>query len=166
MNSKTYGIVISVIVILVLIGAIFYFSGNMPSGPQTPLSDNYAPIQKSSSQNQTQAPISNPQPSVYSEEQTKEIVFTDSGFSPSVLTVKAGTTVVFKNNSLKDFWPASAKHPTHDVYPIKGGCIGSIFDACKAIAPGGQWEFKFDVLGSWAYHDHLNPTFFGKVIVL
>lgn len=152
MNSKTYGIIIGVIVVLVLIGAIFYFSGNTPSSQQKPLSDNYVPI-------------SNLQPNENLEAQTKEIVFTDSGFSPSVLAIKSGTTVVFKNNGSKDFWPASAKHPTHDVYPIKGGCVGSIFDACKAIAPGGKWEFKFDVSGSWAYHDHLHPTFFGKVNV-
>ena len=145
MNSKTYGIVIGVIVILALVGAIFYFSGSAPSGQQKQSSDNYV-------SNQTGG-------------QTKEIVFTDSGFSPSVLTIKAGTTVVFKNSGSKDFWPASAKHPTHNEYPIKGGCVGSIFDACKAIAPGGQWEFKFDVLGGWNYHDHLNPTFFGKVVV-
>ena len=154
MNSKTYGIVIGVIVILALVGAIFYFS-NTPSGQQKQSSDNYTPISKSSNQNQqNQTGI-----------QTKEIVFTDLGFSPPVLTIKAGTTVVFKNNSSKDFWPASAKHPTHDVYPVKGGCINSIFDACKAISPGGSWEFKFDVLGSWNYHDHLKPTFFGKVVV-
>ncbi len=144
MNSKTYGIIISAIIVLVLVGAIFYFS-NTPGRQQKQSSDNYVP-------NQTGA-------------QTKEIVFTDLGFSPPVLTIKAGTTVVFKNNSSKDFWPASAKHPTHNEYPIKGGCVGSIFDACKAIAPGGQWEFKFDVLGGWNYHDHLNPTFFGKVVV-
>ncbi len=166
MNSKTYWIIIGVIVILALAGAIFYFSSS-PSSDQNLSDKNYIPIQQSLNQVQTAAPIGDPQPAVNSQSQTKvkEILFTDSGFSPSSMTVKAGDTVKFVNQSSEDFWPASAKHPTHDVYPVKGGCMASIFDACKAILPGGNWGFKFDVVGSWNYHDHLHPIFFGKVNV-
>jgi len=99
------------------------------------------------------------------------ITFTNSGFSPSPLTVKVGDTVKFVNNSDKAFWPASAMHPTHKTYP--GSDIekcdtderGSIFDACEGIAPGRSWEFTFTEVGEWGYHDHLNAKFFGKVIV-
>lgn len=99
------------------------------------------------------------------------ITFTDSGYAPSPLTVKVGDTVKFVNNSGSDFWPASAMHPTHTVYP--GSDIEkcdtpeevNIFDACKGIAPGGSWEFTFNEAGEWGYHDHLNAKLFGKVIV-
>src|SRR3989344_749590 len=99
------------------------------------------------------------------------ITFTETGFSPSVLTVKAGETVKFVNSSDGNFWPASAIHPTHTVYPGSGieKCDTaereSIFDACDGIAPGGSYEFTFNEVGEWGYHDHLNAKFFGKVVV-
>lgn len=95
----------------------------------------------------------------------KIITYTDSGFSPSPLAVKAGETVLYKNESSRSFWPASASHPTHAVYLVYGGCINSIFDACKAYDPGESWSFTFTVKGTWGYHDHINPSYFGSVVV-
>ncbi len=99
------------------------------------------------------------------------IIFTSGGFSPNPLTVKVGDTVKFVNNSSVDFWPASAMHPTHKAYP--GSDIekcdtderGSIFDACESIVPGGSFEFTFNEVGEWGYHNHLDAKFFGKVVV-
>lgn len=93
------------------------------------------------------------------------ITLTDAGFSPSTLTIKKGETVVFKNNSSGAMWVASAMHPTHDVYPIKGGCVSSIFDQCEAKVAGGSWSFKFDIAGTWKYHNHRNSDQFGMVVV-
>jgi len=99
------------------------------------------------------------------------IAFTSTGFSPSPLSVKVGETVKFVNNSSVEFWPASAMHPTHKVYPNSGieKCDTdereSIFDACEGIAPGGSYEFTFNEVGEWGYHDHLDVQFFGKVVV-
>jgi plastocyanin len=104
---------------------------------------------------------------VVSEEGSEEnvITYTDSGFSPKEMKIKAGETAVFKNESSKSMWPASAMHPTHAVYPTTGGCLGSTFDACKGLLPGESWSFKFDIAGNWKYHDHLTPTFFGAIDV-
>ncbi len=93
------------------------------------------------------------------------ITYTDTGYSPSSLTIKAGEAVTFKNESSRSMWPASAMHPTHKLYPTTGGCIGSTFDACQGVLPGGSWSFQFDVAGEWKYHDHLDPTKFGTIIV-
>ncbi len=99
------------------------------------------------------------------------ITFTESGYSPNPLTIKAGETVKFVNNSEQDFWPASAMYPTHTVYPGSGiekcdtDARSSLFDSCEGIAPGDSWEFTFNEVGEWAYHDHLRAKFFGKVIV-
>ncbi|OGI71048.1 hypothetical protein A3B84_02490 [Candidatus Nomurabacteria bacterium RIFCSPHIGHO2_02_FULL_35_13] len=93
------------------------------------------------------------------------VVYSDTGYSPSTLNVKVGDIVTFKNNSSMSMWTASAMHPTHAVYPTTGGCLGSTFDACKGVQPGDSWSFKFDIVGSWKYHDHLKPSFFGTVVV-
>lgn len=85
------------------------------------------------------------------------INYTSSGFNPSTITVKKGTAVTFMNNSSSTVWPASAPHPSHTDYPA--------FDPKKAIAAGGSWVFTFDKVGSWKYHNHLNPTQSGTVVV-
>ena len=106
------------------------------------------------------------------EEETTEEISSDetieissSGFSPSTLTITKGTTVKFINMDEGGHWPASASHPTHTAYPTEGGCIGSSFDACKALAQGETFEFTFDEVGEWKYHDHRNPSLFGTIIV-
>lgn len=98
-------------------------------------------------------------------ESEKVIIYSNSGYSPASLKIRAGETVVFKNKSSQNMWPASAKHPTHDGYPTTGGCLGSTFDACKAVPPGEAWSFKFDVKGDWKFHDHLTPKYFGSIVV-
>ncbi|MBI1839117.1 MAG: hypothetical protein HYR95_02400 [Candidatus Colwellbacteria bacterium] len=89
----------------------------------------------------------------------------DDGFSPMELRVRKGDTVVWTNKSGKSSWPASAVHPTHDVYPERGGCISSAFDACKGLGLGEAFKFTFNQVGSWKYHDHLNSTHFGTIVV-
>ena len=95
----------------------------------------------------------------------KVITYTDIGYSPSSLQINVGDTVVFKNGSSQSMWPASAMHPAHKDYPTIGGCLGSTFDACKGVQMGDSWSFKFDIAGNWKYHDHLNPKYFGAIIV-
>lgn len=78
------------------------------------------------------------------------ISMTSSGFSPSTLEIAPGTTVSFRNDGVRNHWPASAVHPTHQEYPG--------FDALRAIPPGGHYSFTFENPGTWRYHDHLNPA--------
>ena len=101
------------------------------------------------------APLSN---------QTATITYTDDGFSPSVLTVQSGTTVIFENKSGSQFWPASDPDPSHDGYPGPGSCNGNACDACAPIA-GTSWSLRFDKIGSWGYHNHLNPSHTGTILV-
>lgn len=98
-------------------------------------------------------------------EKENAVIYTDSGYSPTALKIKKGETAVFKNQSSRAMWPASATHPTHRVYPTTGGCIGSVFDACAGVQPGETWSFKFDISGIWKYHDHLNPDATGAITV-
>lgn len=95
------------------------------------------------------------------------ITYTDAGYSPASITINRGQTVRFVNQSSRDFWPASAMHPTHEVYPEDrpGQCLGSAFDACEAIPPGGQYSFTFNQEGEWGYHDHIDAQYFGRITV-
>ena len=96
----------------------------------------------------------------------KIIEIASTGFSPTTLTIKTGEKVTFVNkDSSRQHWPASAVHPTHVVYPESGGCIGSKFDACKGLALNEEWSFSFNEKGTWQYHDHLNPSLFGTIVV-
>ncbi len=106
-----------------------------------------------------------------SDKEPNTIVITSNGFSPDELKIKAGDTVTWINNDKNEHWPASAKHPTHTVYPgsdIKK-CGTSeqdkIFDACKGLKEDESWSFTFNEKGTWFYHDHLDVSLFSKIIV-
>lgn len=96
---------------------------------------------------------------------TWEVKITDEGFFPRELMVKQGDAVIWTNGGSRPHWPASAMHPTHAAYPTTGGCIGSTFDACRGLETGAKFEFKFDQVGTWRYHDHLNSSLTGAIVV-
>ncbi len=79
------------------------------------------------------------------------------GFTPGSVTIKKGQIVSFKNVGSNAHWPASAPHPTHTDYPE--------FDPKHEIAPGQSWNFQFDKVGTWRFHDHLNSGEMGNIIV-
>ena len=87
------------------------------------------------------------------------------GFLPGTLRIKAGESVTFINKDSLEHWPASDIHPTHNLYPESGGCIGSKFDACRGLKPGESWSFTFNKKGTWEYHDHLHSNLRGTIIV-
>lgn len=99
------------------------------------------------------------------------ITYSDKGYSPSLLTIKTGDTVIFKNQSAQNMWTASAMHPAHILYSgtsLSEHCpdtTNTSFDACKGTLPGESWSFTFSKTGTWPYHDHLHPTLFGKIVV-
>src|SRR5258708_18234 len=103
-------------------------------------------------------PVTNPPtPTPPVSSTTVIVTYGSSGFSPASVTVKKGTEVIFVNNSSGNFWPASAPHPSHTDYPA--------LDPRNAIAAGNSWSFVFDKVGTWKYHDHLNPVRGGSVTV-
>ncbi len=145
-------IIAIVIVVIVALGGYFLFKGAYQPTPVV---------------SQPSVEESLPQPSVEQSpaREEKVVTYSDAGYSPSTLEIKAGDTVTFKNQSSRSMWTASAMHPTHLLYPTTGGCIGSTFDACKGVQAGDSWSFQFDIKGTWKYHNHLNPSNFGTIIV-
>ncbi|MCH7951221.1 cupredoxin domain-containing protein [Patescibacteria group bacterium] len=95
----------------------------------------------------------------FDEENGKEntVVYTDAGFSPSAITVQAGTAVTFVNESSGVMWVASAVHPTHQ--NLRG------FDQLKSTGHGTSYSYTFTQAGEWKYHDHRSPGETGTVVV-
>ena len=155
--------IIYITIAILFIGGVIFFAKQSvaPTSQETvgevPSEENQTPVDSNPSQS-----TSTPQTPVA---EGKVVTYTDAGYSPATLEVKVGDTVTFKNQSSKSMWTASAMHPTHLLYPTTGGCIGSTFDACKGVQIGGSWSFRFDIKGTWKYHDHLTPNYFGTIIV-
>ena len=114
------------------------------------------------------APEETPVQKPWNAETDPVISFTKEGYEPREVTIKVGQTVRFKNDDAEqDSWPASAVHPTHALYPEKSAadCLGSAFDSCRGLKPGEQWDFTFNSLGEWRFHDHIHPSKNGVVKV-
>jgi plastocyanin len=88
---------------------------------------------------------------------TAAVQYTANGFTPATLTVRKGTTVVFTNSSTAGMWVASDVHPTHQLL--------SGFDQRESVGAGGTYRYTFAVVGTWRYHDHVNPQRTGTVVV-
>ncbi len=86
------------------------------------------------------------------------VTLTDSGYQPSEITIHKGDTVTFKTARPYPFWPASDSHPSHSKYPS--------FDPKKSLNQNDTWQFTFEEVGTWRYHDHLNATLRGVIYVL
>jgi len=84
------------------------------------------------------------------------ITLTTSGFSPKSLSVKPGTKVVFLNKSGKSASINSANHPDHLLYPPLN--LGEV-DNNQSV------QLLFENTGTYAYHDHYNPTATGTITV-
>lgn len=85
------------------------------------------------------------------------VTLSDSGFAPASVTVKAGTTVTFVNESAGPMWVASDPHPTHTLLPG--------FDELASVEKGGTYEYTFTKVGTWTYHNHRMPGEKGTVVV-
>ncbi len=77
------------------------------------------------------------------------VEMTETGFIPTELTIDQNTWVTFVNQDTRPHWPASNPHPTHTLYRD--------FDPKKPLLPGETWKFQTGKIGTWRYHDHLNP---------
>lgn len=86
------------------------------------------------------------------------VIIDESGrFNPSSVKIVKGGKVAWINKNANPVWPASGVHPTHEIYPG--------FDALRKVGQGETYSFTFEKVGSWKYHDHLNPSAFGTVEV-
>ncbi len=160
-------IIITIVIIVVLVGGYFLLKGTA----QAPVSEaiNQQPILPTQS-SETQPTNTLVKPAV-TQSVKNEVIYTNSGYLPSKLTIKVGETVTWKNESSSGLWTGSAMHPTHVIYSgtsLDEHCPDTknvAFDECKSSQPGESWSFKFNKKGTWRYHNHVQASDFGSVIV-
>lgn len=88
---------------------------------------------------------------------TASVTYSDSGFAPAKVAVKKGTAVTFTNQSVGMMRAVSDVHPTHQLLPG--------FDQLKGEAKGATYEYVFAKAGTWTYHNHMNPSHLGTIVV-
>jgi len=140
-------IILVIFALILLGGGFFLFNSNMQKQPSNvaptvvPTGMEKSPTEESDAMEKTE---------------NSTVTLTNTGFTPATITVKAGDKVVWLNQSGGTATVHSAMHPTHLVYPKLN--LGN-FDV------GGELSLVFDEVGTYKYHDHLNPTRFGTVVV-
>jgi plastocyanin len=84
------------------------------------------------------------------------ITYSNSGFSPSTTTVKAGDVVAINNTSSGDMQLDSNPHPIHtDDTDLNVGLVGA----------GQTKTFTVTQKGTFGFHNHLNPGDTATIIV-
>lgn len=144
------------IIIYLVIGGVIYagiyylflakkggYNYNPPGQSQTPI------VEPSAS------PVTAPTSSEAPQSQNT-VTLTSNGFSPATLTIKAGSSVTWVNKSGETATVNSDPHPIHTAYPPLN--LGSFSD-------GATLSLTFDKPGSFGYHNHLQPSEKGTIIV-
>ncbi|HYH36222.1 MAG TPA: cupredoxin domain-containing protein, partial [Candidatus Saccharimonadales bacterium] len=84
------------------------------------------------------------------------ITYTDDGFSPAKITVKTGTTVTIRNESSNALQFDSDPHPAHtDNEELN----------INNVPTGGSETFTVKRTGTFGYHNHLNASDTGTIVV-
>lgn len=136
------------VAILVLAGiAIYALSTQQDEAPATEQTDT----------TQTTTPTTDTDTDATSEQTMNEtITFTDAGFNPGTLTVKKGTVVTVKNDSDTDVQFSSDDHPTHMMHTELNLAV---------LSPGDSDTFTVTKVGTWGFHDHIDESKTGTLIV-
>jgi plastocyanin len=92
------------------------------------------------------------------------VSYTNNGFEPSKLTIKAGETVRFTNNSSGNL-RVTALAWDGKIYPGNGQCSRSKLDSCVSLQPQEFWEFTFDAAGAWGFANNGDQKHIGVMTV-
>lgn len=147
MNKKA--IIAIVILVIVVAGATLWMLRKDPVATET--STNNTPTTSDSNANS-----SSPTDTATPTGSEAVITYSDSGYSPSSVTVKAGDKVIIKNTSSRSMQFDSDPHPAHTTNPELN--VG-------AVSPGQEMSFVVDTKGTFGYHNHLNASQKGTIIV-
>lgn len=145
---------VAVVFILLLLG-YFAFKSKFMSGSNslTPVSGGTTSDFPTSAQNPE---VTGQMSTTTALASVKLVEVTSSGFQPSVLTIKVGDEVTWENKSGGNISINSDLHPTHLLYPPLNLGI---------VADGGSASLVFPAPGSYGYHNHLNPSQTGTIVV-
>lgn len=144
-------VVIYLVIGGIIYAGIYYFFLAKKGGYNSNQSGQYqSPATQQASPTTTQA---TPTPAQQSQ---NTVTLTTNGFSPTSLTIKVGQTVTWVNKSGEAATVNSDPHPVHTAYtPLN---LGNFPD-------GGTLSLTFDKPGTYGYHNHLNPSERGTIVV-
>lgn len=86
-----------------------------------------------------------------------QVAITKYGFVPHTLSIKKGTKVTWVNLDTTPHRIASDPHPNHTA--LAG------FDSKEPITAPNTYSFVFTKSGTFTYHDHVDPTRTGNIVV-
>ncbi|MCK9351997.1 MAG: cupredoxin domain-containing protein [Candidatus Pacebacteria bacterium] len=154
-------------ILILIIGGLIYFWLNMPDKTAENVVGTIAEKIDYSDNTSTGTPSNTAASDTSSE--VYEVSYSDTGFSPKTITIKAGDTIKFTNNSSgTKMWVASDPHPAHTDYsetPRDTHCPDTAENAFDQCSDGKAYSFTFDKIGTWEYHNHLLAADRGEVIV-
>lgn len=169
------GIIATIIItILIIVGGYFLFGRQKTEQAVLRESPDLRQAQESLKEKEVSRESGGGEPKEEIQNETgaeKKIIYDTNGFSPRALTIKAGGTVVWRNQSSSKMWVASGLHPSHKAYDgtsLQQHCPDTdnmALDQCAGGQQGESWSFKFDKKGIWEYHNHLKPSDTGKITV-
>ncbi len=142
--------VITVIVVLVLIIGVWMLTRpgkqvvQTPQATETPIStDSASPSDASAG-------------ATAMTEQKNLVKISSDGFTPKSITIKLGDPITWTNVDTENHTVSSDNHPTHLLYPFLNLGI---------IKPGENKSLTPARIGTFTYHDHLNPSRTGIITV-
>ena len=147
MNQKVLLAAGAAVLVLVIAGGLLF--ANKANNTKTP--SQTSTVQELSPTSEVQSPTPTD-----AEQNEATVTLTSTGFSPKTVTIKAGDKVVWNNESGKDATVDSTPHPVHTSYPLLN--LGGFSD-------GETLELVFEEAGTYNYHNHLNASQTGSVIV-
>ena len=163
------------ILIVIGIGVLAVLIGSGGDSEQRSQSEETEQSQQRDTQDQSSAGSSNENEDVNApnESENKDgeaaatVTYQDGSFSPQTVTIQQGQSVRFVNEGDGQMWVGSDQHPTHTQYDgtsVNEHCEGGVssFDQCTT---GQTFTFTFEKSGEWGYHNHVNASAGGTVIV-
>jgi plastocyanin len=154
---KKANLAILIIILLLLVGGgVFALTRNKASAPAVTTTETTTESRDDATTDDERN-TTDQQPAAKTDQNTETtITYSSRGFSPSSITVKAGSTIKIVNSSNEQVEFNSDSHPTHtDNSELNVG----------AIEPGGSATITVNDIGTWGYHNHLDESEAGTIIV-
>ncbi len=171
MNNTVKGILVAIIIIggIALVVMLVMRNSDEEESP----ANTQAPVEENRNEELPNSPsdsASTSEPSGNERDVAAEVTYRNGEFSPQEVTIDQGETVRFVNEGNDDMWVGSDQHPTHTEYDgtstnehcENGDAVGGAFDQCRV---GETYTFTFEKTGEWEYHNHVNASAGGMVIV-
>lgn len=142
-------LILGIVVVLIVIAGGWWLvqSQSGQNNPSPTDTSEATPVMEPSSASPSGSPSSS--------EQT--VTITSDGFNPTTVTIKEGEMVTWMNSDSSSHTVNSDTHPSHTLFPI--------LNTVGLVKSGEKKSLTFDKTGTYTYHDHLNSSLKGTIIV-